>query len=236
MVVAGLVGAGSFSKIVTALLESRRNLRKAKEARDSARAALLPQEDRALQESAIELHAQQLRTEINGLRARALASFIPGLLLCICSLIGPLIAFRLAEKHGKWEFMIGGSTLAAVLLAAGSALLRHDNKVRDQIQASQSELLYFSRLKTGLDCAATLSADQYRRGLEMVTAHLLAAPPSLSRPAQHVEKASVAALLGADTPGNEGHPAIGSGLSLVKEAGETLKALLPGEIKEAKKD
>jgi hypothetical protein len=159
-------------------------LRGVEAARDAARSqaepAGGPEKNRLLQETAIDLYAQKLRFELDGLRTRALISFIPGLGLCLAAIAGPVMAIRLAETEHHWEFMLGGTTLAAVLLAAGTALLRHDNKLREQVQESRSELLYFSRLKTGLDCAFTLDPEMYRAGLQIIAAHLLAAPPSLT--------------------------------------------------------
>ena len=136
--------------------------------------------DKKIQEKAIDVHAEQLNVAIEDQRKRALGAFIPGVGMCVFALAGPFAAYRLAAIHEHWEYMLGGSTLAAVLLGAGTALLRHDNKMQEQIQKSQGEFLYFSRLKTGLQCASTLSEEEYRKGLTIVTTHLLAPPPSLS--------------------------------------------------------
>jgi len=160
-----------------------KSLLKAQHERDEVRAKIdltVGQPERGLQEKSIELHTQRLQIEVNGLRTRALVAFVPGLFLCFSALAGPYTAYTLAEAHNDWRFMLGGSTLAAVLLAAGTALLRHDNTLLEQIQRSQGEYLYFSRLKTGLDCASTLGEDKYQAGLKLVIAHLLAAPPSLT--------------------------------------------------------
>ena len=74
--------------------------------------------------------------------------------------------------------------MAAILLGIGGVLLRHDNKIREHIQAFQTEVLYFSRLKTGLDCARALGLDEHRAGLKTVVGHLLAKAPTLSSAAE----------------------------------------------------
>lgn len=174
-----LLAAGSLFVTVMYYLRSRRQSERRVESAERARiAARNTASPRSLQEKAIDAYTERLRDGIDGLRARAFVSFVPGLLLCVAALSGPLIAYQLATVRGDWHFMLGGSTIAAVLLAAGTALLRHDNKIRDQIQAAQGELLYFSRIKTGLDCAAELK--QYEKSLGVVVDHLLGAPPQLA--------------------------------------------------------
>ena len=60
--------------------------------------------------------------------------------------------------------------------------MRHDNKVREQVQSFQREVLYFNRLKTGLLCALTLGPKEHEQGLRAIVGHLLAAPPTLVSP------------------------------------------------------
>jgi hypothetical protein len=150
-------------------------------ARNEARAQAQPAlENEGLQERAVDLHVARLNSEIEALRRRAFGAFLPGILLCVGSAAGPWVAVELARAHPEhWQYMLGGSATALVLLGAGSALLRHDAKLREQLISSKSELLYFSRIQTGLDCARALGVEEYTKGLVLVTAHLLAAPPSL---------------------------------------------------------
>jgi hypothetical protein len=143
-----------------------------------------------IQEAAIRVHTERLQKEIEELGKRAGRAFQAGLVLCISALSGPGIALYQISKHADWHYLLGGSAVAAVLLGAGAALLRHDNKSREQIQVAKSEYLYFSRLATGLACAQSLKQkadwkpeqEEYRKALAAVTAHLLAAPPNLTRP------------------------------------------------------
>jgi hypothetical protein len=168
----------------------RARLRDAEEARDAERDNLDSKEAKRetadetksdLQERSIELHVERLTGQITKLRTRALLAFIPGVLLCIGSVAGPWVAYELAGRNaGIWQYMIGGSTIALVLLGSGTALLKHDSKLQGQVQASIKELQYFERVKTGLDCALALGRKKYEEGLAVITEHLLAAPPSLA--------------------------------------------------------
>ena len=133
-----------------------------------------------LQESAISLHVIWLQVDINALRRRAFWAFVLGLAICLGSLSAPYAAYVLANKPtGVWQYFIGGSTLAALLLGVGGTLLRHDNKIREQARMLERERLYFSRLETGLGCARSLGTKEYEQGLAAVVGHLLAAPPVL---------------------------------------------------------
>jgi hypothetical protein len=183
-----IAAAGLLTRWYAARTEAR-ELEGAREAVRKARAALqeeVPGEASTkarsdLQESSISLHVAGLKIDIRSLRRRALWAFVPGLLVCLGSLLAPLAAYKLAlESKGTWQYFIGGSTLAALILGVGSSLLRHDNKIREQVRAVESELLYFSRLETGLECARSLGAVEYDRGLSVIVQHLLAAPPLLS--------------------------------------------------------
>jgi hypothetical protein len=159
---------------------------KAERARDYARAFVSGSGD-ALQERAIDLHTERLKQDIVALKRRAFFAFIPGLLLCLAAVGGPIISLWLAKTQQDWHYMLGGSFVAAVLLGAGSVLLRHDNKIRAQIEGSKGEYLYFSRLRTALDLALTLGQpesrsagkEEYRKALVVITEHLLAAPPAI---------------------------------------------------------
>jgi len=134
-----------------------------------------------LDAKAIEAYAEELRAEVAALNRRAVLSFFPGLLLCMSALAGPVVSLYLVSGNPEhWQLMLGGGTLAAVLLGAGSALLRHDNKIREQIHVARGELLYFNRLRTGLDCARVLSDGDYRDGLKLITSHLLAPAPLIA--------------------------------------------------------
>lgn len=164
-----------------------------------------------LQRSAVTLHAEGLATEIRMLKLRALWAYVFGIVLCTGSSAGPYAAWLLANAHpDHWEYMLGGSALALIMLAAASALLRHDTKLQDQITASKRELHYFQRVQTGLDCAITLQKvtdSAYRSSLEQVVSHLLAPPPSLEMQrlaaADHVEakRDEKASANGKDTDG-----------------------------------
>ena len=167
--------------VVRALRRQPEELRAAEEARDEARAQTKPAlENERLQERAVDLHVARLAAEIESLRRRAFVAFVPGISLCVTSVAGPWVAYNLITARPEyWQYMLGGSATALVLLGAGTALLRHDAKLHEQLLSSKSELLYFSRIQTGLDCARTLGAEEYAKGLALITAHLLAAPPSL---------------------------------------------------------
>lgn len=129
----------------------------------------------------IDLHRGRLRRHLDGLRRRAFWSFLPGALLCLLSFVGPLESYVLCSRYaGRWEFMLGGSALAAVLLAAGSALLRHDHKIRALVESSQSELHYFDRIKGAMDLAASDGRDTYRTTLKAIVQQLIARSPVLA--------------------------------------------------------
>jgi hypothetical protein len=132
--------------------------------------------------------------------------------------------------------MIGGSTLAAVLLAAGSTLLRHDNKIRDQIHIAQSELLYFARLRTGLDCATVLGDGEYQTSLQIVVRHLLGAPPELNRIAADFKEVPGDMAIGSEVSHTEPPPsAVLATLKRVEEAVKPVTAAL-SDVKSATAD
>lgn len=150
----------------------------------------------ALQRSAIKVHVRDLRSDVEGLNNRSGVAFAIGLLLCAASVAGPYVAWRLANEHpNNWEYMLGGSALALILLGAGSALLRHDTKLQEHMAAARTELYYFRRVQTGLDCAQPLGETRVQAGLETVIGHLLAPPPSLevARSESHKQRRTMAA-------------------------------------------
>lgn len=143
-----------------------------------------PQQDirttTSLEESSIRHLSLRLAADVNRLRRRAFFAFVPGTFLCLSALSGPVVSVIMIRQHPQqWQYMLGGSAVAVVLLGAGTALLRHDAKLREQMFAARVELLYFSRLQAGLDCAMAVSKEAFLKGLSQVSAHLLAAPPVL---------------------------------------------------------
>lgn len=149
----------------------------------------------ALQERSVALHVQRLTAQISGLRTRALWAFVPGVVLCVGSIAGPLVAWNLAMHHpDNWQYMLGGSALALVLLGSGTTLLRHDSKLQIYVQDATRELQYFERVQTGLDCALAIDQERYKKGLEVVVNHLLAAPPQLAHAHAKAERESTSAM------------------------------------------
>jgi hypothetical protein len=133
-----------------------------------------------LSRAALGEHVRDLKREVSSAQLRSMVPFAVGVLLCLASVFGPVVAWMLVEKHpDRWEYMLGGSALALILIGAGTSLLRHDTKIQVQVAAGKRELHYFRRVRTGLDFAQTLGESRLRAALETTTAHLLAPAPSL---------------------------------------------------------
>lgn len=154
-------------------------------------AALGSPGDKEIQQLAIEAYQANLRVEADSLRRRAYWSFVPGVALCVSAMLGPVVAYQLASRHpATWQYMLGGSALAIVLLGAGTALLRHDAKLNELAQVAQKELQYFSRLLTGLDCARALGPDDYKQALTEITRRLISSSAPNDAPASSDKSAS----------------------------------------------
>lgn len=230
-----LLGAAIASAIIVYLID-RSAIRETREtlkldaARDASLRAQNPDLAKAtsLQRSAVVRHANSLRNEMRALKLRAGVAYLFGIALCLIAVAaGPLVAYTLAIEHPEhWQYMLGGSTLALIALAAATALLRHDSKLQEQIAAANRELHYFHRVETGLDCALTLGEGEYRTGLERVVQHLLTPPPSLE-----MQVAAEGKSDGSTDKGKSSKDSDGKAEDLVDQAAELFKQVAKSSAK-----
>lgn len=104
----------------------------------------------------------------------------------IIALACPLVpAYLLLTSSAKeWYLMFGGFGLAAVPLLIGTALLRHEAKLRDQYREVSREVANLERLDLALEYARIESepGSTHAKALEQVVAQLLSLPPASAAP------------------------------------------------------
>jgi hypothetical protein len=101
---------------------------------------------------------------------------------CIAIAIGPAVAARLLlmKEQPDWHFMFGGLSLAAVPLAIGTALLRHDTKLRDQYQEAARDVALLERYELALDYSQLTSSGNYQKTIQQVVSQLLLSRPAMT--------------------------------------------------------
>ncbi|WP_224241036.1 hypothetical protein [Hyalangium gracile] len=98
----------------------------------------------------------------------------------VLSIAGPVMAATLLPRDGTldWHFMFGGFGLAAVPLTIGTALLRHDTKLREQYEKAANNVATLERYELALDYARIGAQPSYDATLQQVITQLLTLPPA----------------------------------------------------------
>ncbi|NRD67678.1 hypothetical protein HRD49_38695 [Corallococcus exiguus] len=123
-----------------------------------------------------------IRDDRDLLWVRAQRAFQLACFFLFLSTGGPGVAVWLLVTSRDWHYLLASISLAAVPLAIGLALLRHDNKLREQHRDAESELAALDRLQLALDYAQGDTKDTQRETLRKVIGQLLRPSKPASRP------------------------------------------------------
>ncbi|WP_434384731.1 hypothetical protein [Melittangium boletus] len=124
---------------------------------------------------ALRMRATSMRGDADRLWRRSSWSYRGACTFFLLSLAGPTVAAVLVldSTAPDWHFMFGGLSLAAVPLGIGTALLRHDTRLREQYQESARDVAELERYELALDYARISSDASYQATLQQVIAQLL---------------------------------------------------------------
>lgn len=140
--------------------------------------AFLEAESLLLEHERVSLDSLQVRTRAirddrDLLRDRAQSAYRLACLFLLLALGGPVFAGWLLFSRGDWHFLLASLSIAAVPLAIGLALLRHDTKLREQHGEAEAQLEVLDRLNLALEYARTAGKEVYSETLRQVIAALL---------------------------------------------------------------
>ncbi|MDC0711830.1 hypothetical protein POL68_25395 [Stigmatella sp. ncwal1] len=173
---------------------------------------------------ALRSRASSMRGDADRLWMRSVWAYRGALGFFLLAIAGPSVAafLLLASQNPDWHFMFGGLSLAAVPLGIGTALLRHDTKLREQYQEAARDVASLERYELALDYARIASLEIYQRTMQQVITQLLFARPSLLSQTRVAPPGS-----GKDAEG-EGTPGVQKLFDVtVEKAGEVVAAIVP---------
>jgi len=155
---------------------------------------------------ALRMRASNMRGDADRLWRRSVWAYRGAFVFFLLAIAGPGVAAALLLKSpsSDWHFMFGGLSLAAVPLAIGTALLRHDTKLRDHYQESARDVASLERYELALDYARIASADTYQETMQKVILQLLS-----SRTDYLPQSTSVSSPSIKDSGNNEGSQQVG---------------------------
>ncbi|HYO52356.1 hypothetical protein [Archangium sp.] len=125
--------------------------------------------------------ASSMRGDADRLWKRSLWTYWGALFFFVLAIAGPGVAATLLlnSTNPDWHFMFGGLSLAAVPLGIGTALLRHDTKLREQYQEAARDVASLERYELALDYAQIASLKTYQATMQQVIVQLLSNRPGL---------------------------------------------------------
>lgn len=123
-----------------------------------------------------------IRDDRDQLWVRAQRAYQLACFFLFLSIGGPGVAVWLLVTSRDWHYLLASISLAAVPLAIGLALLRHDNKLREQHRDAETELAALDRLQLALDYAQGDTEDTQRETLRKVISQLLRPSKPAPRP------------------------------------------------------
>ncbi|ADO67820.1 hypothetical protein [Stigmatella aurantiaca] len=173
---------------------------------------------------ALRSRASSMRGDANRLWLRSVWAYRGALGFFLLAIAGPSVAafLLLASQNPDWHFMFGGLSLAAVPLGIGTALLRHDTKLREQYQEAARDVASLERYELALDYARIASPETYQRTMQQVIQQLLLSRPGLLAPARGAPPG-----IGKEADG-EGSPGVQRLFDVtVEKAGEVVAAIVP---------
>ena len=172
---------------------------------------------------ALRSRARSMRGDADRLWQRSVWAYRGAFGFFLLAIAGPGVAAALLLKSANpdWHFMFGGLSLAAVPLGIGTALLRHDTKLREQYQRAAHDVASLERYELALDYARIASPETYQATMQQVIAQLL-----LSRTAPLASPGVIAA--GGEHGESEGGLRVQKLLdATVEKAGEVVAAIVP---------
>ncbi|RKH30761.1 hypothetical protein D7Y13_21420 [Corallococcus praedator] len=133
-----------------------------------------------------------MRGDADRLWRRSVWAYRGAFAFFILAIAGPGVAAMILLKspNPDWHFMFGGLSLAAVPLGIGTALLRHDAKLREQYQQSAQDVASLERYELALDYARIASQETYHTTMQQVIRQLILGRPSTPSGAQVESKAT----------------------------------------------
>lgn len=128
----------------------------------------------------LRMRAGRMRSDADDLRDRSVWAYRGALFFYLLSIAGPGTAATLLLNSGTldWHLMFGGFGLAAVPLTIGTALLRHDTKLREQYEKAATNVATLERYELALDYARIGAQPSYDVTLQQVITQLLTLPPA----------------------------------------------------------
>lgn len=124
----------------------------------------------------LDYRTRSIRDDRDQLWVRARQAFLIACFFLFFSLAGPGTAVWLLVRSQDWHYLLASVSLSAVPLAIGLALLRHDNKLRDQHRDAETELAALDRLQLALDYAAVDSEETQLETRRKVIQQLIQPP------------------------------------------------------------
>jgi len=123
----------------------------------------------------LRMRASSMRSDADRLWSRSQWAYRAACGFFGLSLAGPVVAatLLLTTTNPDWHFMFGGLSLAAVPLAIGTALLRHDTKLREQYQDAARDVASLERYELALDYSRISSQKTYQTTMQQVITQLL---------------------------------------------------------------
>lgn len=133
-------------------------------------------EARLVAREGLDYRVRTIRDDRDQLWIRGKHAFLIACVFLVASLVGPATAVWLLIHSHDWHYLLASVSLAAVPLAIGLALLRHDNKIRDQHRDAETELAVLDRLQLALDYAAADSTERQAETRRQVIQQLVQPP------------------------------------------------------------
>lgn len=126
-----------------------------------------------------------MRRDADQLWQRSVWAYRSALAFFLLAIAGPTVGATLLLRATAldWHLMFGGLGLAAVPLTIGTALLRHDTKLREQYKEAARDAATLERYELALDYARIGAQPGYDAALQQVITQLLTLPPASTAPA-----------------------------------------------------
>ncbi|MBZ4370131.1 hypothetical protein [Corallococcus sp. AS-1-6] len=124
---------------------------------------------------ALRSRASLMRGDANRLWQRSIWAYRGAFIFFLLAIAGPGVAAAIVlnSSNPDWHFMFGGLSLAAVPLGIGTALLRHDAKLREQYQQAAQDIASLERYELALDYAHISSQETYQLTMQQVINQLI---------------------------------------------------------------
>lgn len=126
----------------------------------------------------LRMRAGRMRRDADQLWQRSVWAYRGAIGFFLLAIAGPTVAATLLLKAVTldWHVMFGGFGLAAVPLTIGTALLRHDSKLREQYKEAARDVATLERYELALDYARIGPQASYDATLQQVITQLMTLP------------------------------------------------------------